>query len=91
MPSHPLIHPLGLIASLLLPLFNIPLMIRIIKRRSSDDISLVWALGVFTCMVLILPSGLASVDFTFRIFSILNLVFFSGVVFLVLWYRWKRG
>ncbi len=79
----------GLVASVVLPFFNIPLMVRIVQRRSSEDISLLWALGVFVCMLLILPSGLISTDFVFRIFSVLNTLFFSGVVILVIFYRRK--
>src|SRR5437870_10940253 len=47
-------------AAVILPLFNIPLIVRIQQRRSSQDVSLTWALGVWACFVLMLPSGLTS-------------------------------
>ena len=40
-------HVLGLIAAVGMPLWNIPLILHIRRRRSSQDISLPWALGVF--------------------------------------------
>ena len=70
-----------------MPLWNIPLIIRIAKRKSSQDISLSWALGVFACILLMLPSALASPDATFRAFDIVNTVLFAGVVIQVIRYR----
>lgn len=81
------VRDVGLLASIVLPFFNLPLMFRIIKRRSSKDISISWALGVWICLLLILPTALTSVDMVFQVFSCLNLVLFSGVVALVLYYR----
>lgn len=71
---------LGLVAAIAMPLWNIPLIIRLERRRSSKDISLTWALGVFACILLMLPSGLASADPVFRVFSVVNSVLFTGVV-----------
>lgn len=81
------VRDVGLLASIVLPFFNLPLMFRIVKRRSSKDISISWALGVWICLLLILPTALTSVDLVFQIFSCLNLILFSGVVALVLYYR----
>ena len=39
------ISSIGVVAAAVLPLFNIPLIIRIVKRKSSEDISLSWAVG----------------------------------------------
>ena len=77
----------GCLAAVLMPLWNIPLIVRISRRKSSGDISLSWTLGVFACVLLMLPAGLASQDRTFAVFSILNVVLFSGVVIQVLRYR----
>ena len=41
-----MIETLGVIAGIALPLFNIPLILKIIKRKSSQDISLTWVIGV---------------------------------------------
>ncbi len=78
---------IGLLAAIVLPLWNLPLIIRIGKRRSSADISLPWALGVWACLVLMLPSGLLSPDPVFRAFAIANVIFFSAVVIQILRFR----
>ncbi len=82
-----MIQTLGFIAAVVMPLWNIPLMLRIGRRKSSGDISAAWVLGVYTCILLMLPSGLASPDPTFKAFAILNVALFSGVVIQVLRYR----
>ncbi len=82
-----MIQTLGLIAAIVMPLWNIPLMLRIERRKSSGDISLSWVLGVYACILVMLPSGLASPDPAFKAFAILNAILFSGVVVQVLRYR----
>ena len=81
------IEKIGMISAVSLPLFNIPLIIRLIQRKRSEDFSLSWALGVWTCIVLMTPQALRSQDTTFRAFGIVNLIFFSVVAFLVFKYR----
>jgi uncharacterized protein with PQ loop repeat len=76
-------------AGILLPLFNIPLIIRIVKRKSADDISLVWVFGVWACILLMSPVALGSKDFAFRMFGWTNLFFFTGVVFVTVKYHHK--
>ena len=78
---------IGTWAAIALPLFNIPLILKLWKRKSSEDFSLSWAVGVWVCMVLMTPQALCSTDETFRLFGIVNIIFFSGVTFLVVWYR----
>jgi len=78
---------IGLVASIVLPLFNIPLILKIRKRQSSKDLSLTWALGVWGCIVLMMPSVLISPDIVFQIFGIVNITFFSVVVVYILKYR----
>ena len=78
---------LGLIASIILPLWNIPLIVRMIQRKSSKDISLYWALGVWSCLALMAPSGFASKDIVWKVFNLFNFVTFSGVMVSVLIYR----
>ena len=70
-----------------MPLWNIPLIIRIGRRKSSKDISLSWTLGVFSCILLMLPSALASTDLIFKAFGVVNVVLFGAVVVQVLRYR----
>ena len=82
-----LITKIGFIAAVVLPLWNIPLIIKIIKRKSSQDISLSWALGVWVCILFMFPSGIVSNDLTWKAFNIVNLILFSCVVFTTLKYR----
>ena len=82
-----MIKTIGVIAAIILPLWNIPLIVRIGRRRSSNDMSLWWTLGVFTCFLLMLPSGLVSTDPVFKVFSIVNVMLFAAVVIQVIRYR----
>ncbi len=81
------IKVVGLAASVALPLWNIPLMLRIGRRKSSKDIGMLWTLGVFGCLLLMLPAALRSSDVVFKAFGIANVALFSGVVWQVLRYR----
>lgn len=82
-----LIHSIGLVAAVILPLFNIPLILRIIKRKSSQDISLWWALGVWVCILLMAPSAFISQDLIWRTFNYANITLFTCVVIVTLRYR----
>ena len=77
----------GMLAAILLPLWNIPLIVRIQRRKSSQDVSPWWAMGVWGCLLLMLPAGLGSPDAVFRTFTVVNLVLFSFVVLQVFRYR----
>lgn len=83
----PLLEAIGLLAAVILPFWNIPLILRIRRRRSSADISLAWTVGVFLCLVLMLPAALLSPDRVFKTFSALNFILFGAVVVYVLRYR----
>lgn len=78
---------LGLIAAIVLPLWNLPLIFRIIKRKSSKDLSLWWAWGVWVCLGLMVPSGFYSLDVVWRTFSLLNFILFSVVFVVTLIYQ----
>ena len=82
---------ISLIASVVLPMFNIPLMIRVIRRKSSSDISLTWAWGVWICLLLMAPSGFTSTDLVWKTFNICNLILFTAVVIIVTIYRKKEA
>jgi len=84
-----LLDKIGLVAALILPLWNIPLIVRIHKRKTSRDISLYWALGVWTCLVLMAPSGFTSPDIVWKVFNIINFFFFTLVMIFVVVYRDK--
>ncbi len=81
---------IALIAAIILPLFNIPLIMRVIKRRSSRDLSIHWALGVWICFILMAPEALRSTDIVWRAFSIMNIILFTCVLVAVLVYRKGR-
>ncbi len=82
-----MLKTIGLIAALILPFWNIPLILRIHHRKSSSDISLAWVVGVFLSLCGMLPSGLVSPDIIFRSYSLINFIFFSAVVIQVFRYR----
>lgn len=85
-----MLQKIALIAAVVLPLWNIPLVLRMIKRKSSEDISLYWVFGVWTCLFLMFPAGIASSDVVWKTFNVVNLALFSIVVFTALLYR-KRN
>jgi hypothetical protein len=78
---------LGSVAGVSMPLFNIPLIVRVYRRKSCDDLSLWWVFGVWSCMLLMLPSALQSTDIVLKVFGISNVLLFSAVVFVVMYYR----
>jgi hypothetical protein len=83
-------HPfkiLALVASVVMPLFNIPLIVKIVRRKSSDDLSLSWLFGIWGCIVLMLPWALVTEEVVLRVFGIMNFLLFSVVVITVLKYR----
>ena len=84
-----IIENIGLAAGIIMPFFNIPLIVRIIRRKSSADISISWVMGVWVCAILMAPSGFTSKDMVWRCFNIVNLVLFTGVVIAVWRYRNK--
>lgn len=85
--SSELFQQIGFICAFVLPLWNIPLIARIIKRKSSQDISLWWAMGVWVCILLMFPSGIQSADVVWRTFNWTNTVLFTVVVIVTLRYR----
>jgi uncharacterized protein with PQ loop repeat len=78
---------LALVASVVMPLWNIPLLIKIVRRKSSEDLSLSWLFGVWTCMLFMLPWGFITQDTVLKVFSFANFVLFSCVVIVVVKYR----
>ena len=82
-----MIETVGLIAAVALPFWNIPLIVRISRRKSSQDVSLWWTFGILGCLLLMLPAGLQSSDVVFKTFNVVNIVLFSGVVIQVVRYR----
>ena len=86
MARHPL-ELLALVASVVMPLWNIPLIVRVFSRKSSDDLSLYWLWGVWCCMLLMLPWAMVTHELVLRVFSFVNFTLFSGVVVAVMKHR----
>jgi uncharacterized protein with PQ loop repeat len=82
-----IIDKVAFVAAISLPLFNIPLIAKIIRRKSSKDISLFWVLGVWVCILLMAPSGFRSEDVVWRTFNYFNVGFFTAVALVTVRYR----
>jgi uncharacterized protein with PQ loop repeat len=82
-----IIQKIGLVTAIILPLWNIPLIMKIVERKSSADISLAWVSGVWVCVVLMAPSGFQSQDMVWRAFNVMNLILFTAVFVTVFKYR----
>ena len=76
-----------MISAIGMPFFDIPLIVRIVRRQSSEDISLVWTVGIYVCILGMLPSSLVSTDPILVAFSIVNTVLFTAVVIAVFRYH----
>ena len=86
-----IIDKIAFCAAIILPLFNIPLIIKMVQRKSSQDISLCWVLGVWICILLMAPSGFRSEDVVWRTFNYFNVALFTMVVVATLRYRKGSG
>ncbi|MFN0118386.1 MAG: hypothetical protein ACKVQC_08880 [Elusimicrobiota bacterium] len=84
------IQKLGMIGAIAMPFWNIPFMVRIIKRKTSEDISLFWLFGIWGCIVAMFPSTMNSPDPILKAFGITNMIMFSLVVVVVMLYRKKK-
>ena len=85
-----MIEKIALVAAMVLPLWNIPLIVKVVKRKSSEDISSAWALGVWVCFLLMAPQAFGSEDIVWKVFNIMNLILFSSVVLVVFCYKKGR-
>jgi len=83
------VKTIGFWAAVILPLWDIPLMVRVIKRRSSQDISLGWILGLWASSVLMAPSAFVSADRTAIGFNIVNVIMLTAVLIVV--FKYRRG
>ena len=74
-----IVEGVSTVCAVTMPLWNIPLIIKICKRRSSQDLSLVWVIGVWLSIVGMLPSVLSSSDMVYKFFGIMNVTMFTCV------------
>ena len=77
----------GFWAGVVLPLFDIALIARVLKRKSSADISLSWAFGLWLTSVLMAPSAFISGDKAAMGFNSMNVFMLTIVVIVVFKYR----
>jgi uncharacterized protein with PQ loop repeat len=84
------LESLAMAASVIMPLWNIPLVVKIVARRSSRDLSLFWVWGVWLCMLLMLPWAVITREPVLKVFSFVNFTLFSAVLVAVVRYRKER-
>ena len=77
----------GFWAAVVLPLWDIPLMVRIVRRKSSQDISLGWVFGLWGSSVLMAPSSFISGDKMAMGFNAVNVIMLTAVLIVVFKYR----
>jgi uncharacterized protein with PQ loop repeat len=78
---------IGLWAAIILPLWDIPLIVRVVQRKSSQDISMVWAVGIWVTSVLMAPSAFISGDKLAIGFNTMNVTMLTAVLIVVVKYR----
>lgn len=82
------IETISMVGAVGLPMFDIPLILRIVKRKSSADISVSWIVGLWVCSVGMAPAAiLSSEDFVWKTFNIVNVILLTGVLIAVIYYR----
>jgi hypothetical protein len=77
----------GMASAVLMPFFDIPLMIRVIQRKSSEDISLIWVFGIEFCILGMFPSTWVSTDPILRAFGLVNAILFTAAFVAVVWFH----
>ena len=75
------------VAGAALPLFDIPLIARIIKRRSSKDISIFWIAGLWASSAAMVPAALVGHELASKAFNIVNIIMLTAVLIVVIKYR----
>ncbi len=78
---------IGLWAGIMLPLWDIPLIVRVIRRKSSSDISQVWAWGIWLSSVLMAPSAFVANNTIAIGFNIVNVITLTAVLIVVVKYH----
>ena len=79
---------IGLWAGIALPLWDIPLIVRIIRRKSSADISLIWMWGLWLSSVLMAPSAImANSNPSAVAFNIVNVIALTVLLIVVIKYH----
>jgi uncharacterized protein with PQ loop repeat len=74
-------------AAVALPFWDIPLILRIIRRKSAADISLVWMWGIWATSVMMAPSAFMSGEKSAIGFNIVNVVMLTILLIVVIKYQ----
>ena len=82
---------IGFWAGIMLPLWDIPLIVKILRRQSSDDISLVWMWGIWLSSVFMAPAAFMVHNTIAIAFNIVNVTTLTAVLIVVLKYRRKEA
>ena len=82
-----ILKTIGFWAGVMLPLWDIPLIVHVIKRKSSQDISLIWAVGIWITSVMMAPSAFMKNDVLAIGFNIMNVLMLTGVMVVTIKYR----
>jgi len=82
-----MIKTIGFWAAIMLPLWDIPLIIQVVKRKSSQDISIIWSAGIWATAVLMAPAAFISHNPIAIGFNIANVTMLSAVLVVVIKYR----
>jgi uncharacterized protein with PQ loop repeat len=77
----------GFWAGVMLPLWDIPLIVRVIRRKSSADISLLWTWGLWLSSVFMAPSSFLVHNPMAMAFNIVNVTTLTVVLIAVVKYR----
>jgi uncharacterized protein with PQ loop repeat len=81
------VKTIGFWAAIIMPLWDIPLIMRIISRKSSQDISLGWIVGLWSSSVLMAPSSFITGDKIAMGFNTVNVTLLTAVLIAVFKYR----
>ncbi len=84
------IKDLGTASSMVVPLFHIPLILKLYKKKSSQEWSVISVCGFWISTLGIQPWAMMTSDKALTILNSLSLLFISVEVVLVLRYRMKR-
>jgi uncharacterized protein with PQ loop repeat len=77
----------GFWAGVMLPLWDIPLIVRVVKRKSSEDISLIWAVGLWITSVMMTPNAFITGDKLAMGFDTMNVLMVTVVMIVTIKYR----
>jgi len=82
-----MLKTVGFWAGVALPLWDIPLIVRVVQRKSSQDISLAWALGIWISSIFMTPPAFILGNKIAMGFDIMNVTMLTAVVVVTIKYR----